>query len=215
MKIALIGATGFVGQAILNEALARGHHVTAIVRDPSKLPQHANLTANKLDVFDTAALTAVLAGHDSVINAYNGGWNNPNIYQDGVKAHTSIINASVQASTRYFLQVGGAGSMEIAPGLDLIDTPEFPEQWKQGALATREAYRLLKQKVGMAWTFLAPAPDLHPGERTGRYEVIVDRSPLQVTQSPNLTSPDYAVAVLDEIESPKHDKQRFSAFYAG
>ncbi|MBB5018444.1 hypothetical protein HNQ59_001733 [Chitinivorax tropicus] len=212
MKIALIGATGFVGQAILEEALARGHHITAIARTTSKLPTHAQLRAVQQDVFNTATLTSLLAGHDGVINAYNGGWGNPNIYLDGVKAHTSIIQAATEAQIGYFLQVGGAGSMEIAPGHDLIDTPEFPAEYRQGALATREAYRLLKRQSTLPWTFLAPAPLLQPGERTGQYETTIDRSPLLITANPTISTADYALAVLDEIESHQHRQQRFSAY---
>lgn len=131
MKIALIGASGFVGSAILNEAISRGHHVTAIVRDVSKVAAHPQVTAVAVDAQNPQALAEVLKGHDRVISAYNPGWTTPDIYDQYLKGANAIV-AAAKAANSWLLVVGGAGSLEVAPGVQLVDTPEFPAEWKQG-----------------------------------------------------------------------------------
>lgn len=131
MKIALIGASGFVGSAILNEAISRGHHVTAIVRDVSKVAAHPQVTAVAVDAQNPQALAEVLKGHDRVISAYNPGWTTPDIYDQYLKGANAIAAAAKSANS-WLLVVGGAGSLEVAPGVQLVDTPEFPAEWKQG-----------------------------------------------------------------------------------
>ena len=140
MKIALIGGTGFVGSAILKEALDRGHEVTAIVRHPEKLQAHPKLQAKKGDVYNVDEVARLVSGHDAVISAFNPGWSDPDIYNHQVKGTEAIIKGVKQASVKRLLFVGGAGSLEVKPGVQLVDTPEFPKEWKQGvACRTRSA----------------------------------------------------------------------------
>lgn len=156
MKIALIGATGFVGSAILKEALDRGHEVTAIVRDPEKLQPHPNLHPQKGDVSGTDEVARLVAGHDAVISAFNPGWGNPDIYNQQVKGTKAIISGVKKAGVMRLLFVGGAGSLEVKPGVQSVDLPEFPREWKQGALATREALNMLRTETSLEWSFLSP-----------------------------------------------------------
>ena len=149
MKIALIGATGFVGSAILQEALQRGHEVTAIVRNPEKVKPHPKLRPHKADVQKGDEVTRSVAGHDAVISAFNPGWSNPNMYNLQVKGTRAIIDGVKKAGVKRLLFVGGAGSLEIKPGVQSVDLPEFPAEYKQGALATREALNLLRQRADL------------------------------------------------------------------
>src|SRR6201996_1624637 len=139
MKIAIIGATGFVGTAVLNEALQRGHQVTAIARNVDKVATgNKNLTAIAADADDSANLAKILVGSDAVVSAYNAGWTNPNLYSDFIKGSEAIQKAVKLSGVKRLLIVGGAGSLYIAPGKQLVDSPEFPEQWKSGATGARD-----------------------------------------------------------------------------
>ncbi|HSQ92600.1 MAG TPA: NAD(P)-dependent oxidoreductase, partial [Nitrospiraceae bacterium] len=175
MKIALIGATGFVGSAILKEALDRGHEVAAIVRNPGKLTPHAKLHMKKGDVYNEDEVVRLVTGHDAVISAFNPGWSNPDIYNQQVKGARSIINGVKKAGVKRLLFVGGAGSLEVKPGIQSVDLPEFPEEYKQGALATREALNLLRKEPSLDWSFLSPSADLFPGQRTGTFRLGTDQ----------------------------------------
>ena len=139
MKIALIGATGFVGSAILKEALDRGHEVAAIVRNPDTLTPHAKLHPKKGDIYNEDEVARLAAGHDAVISAFNPGWTNQDIYSQQVKGTHSIINGVKRAGVKRLLFVGGAGSLEVTAEVQSVDMPGFPAEYKQGALATREA----------------------------------------------------------------------------
>ena len=168
MKIALIGATGFVGSAILKEALDRGHEVTAIVRHPETLPPHAKLRPQKGDVYNTDEVARLVAGHHAVISAYNPGWSNPDFYKQHLKGTEAIIKGVKQAGLKRLLFVGGAGSLEVKPGVQSVDMPGFPNEYKQGSLASREALNQLRKESGLEWSFLSPSADLSPGQRTGK-----------------------------------------------
>jgi putative NADH-flavin reductase len=213
MKIALIGATGFIGSGVLREALNRGHQVTAIVRHPEKLPQHPNLVAQGGDVTKEAETTALIAGHDAVISAYSPGRDVSDIYQQHVSGYRMIINAVKKAGVRRLLVVGGAGSLEVAPGVQLVDTPEFPEQWKPGALATRQVLYLLRDEPELEWTFLSPSGIIAPGERTGQFRLGADQLLTDANGESRISVEDYAAAMLDELEEPKHIRQRFTVGY--
>ena len=134
MNIALIGATGFVGSAILKEALDRGHEVTAIVRHPEKLQPHAKLRAQKGDVYNIDEVARLVAGHDAVISAFNPGWKNPDLYNQQVRGTEAIIQGVKKAGVKRVLWVRGAGGLEIKPGVQSVDTPEFPKDWKPTGL---------------------------------------------------------------------------------
>ena len=207
MKIAIIGATGFVGGGLLTEALDRGHEVTAIVLNPEKLPSHAQLKTSKTDVSDTSALKAAISGHDVVVSAFNPGRD-----PDGV-GRRSIIEAVKGSDVERLVTVGGAGTLEVAPGGRLVDQPDFPPEWKDGSLRTADLLEDLRAEPELNWTFVSPAAHLEPGERTGRYRVGGDQLMTDAEGESRITIPDYAMALLDEVETPKHPRQRFSVAY--
>lgn len=213
MKIAVIGATGYVGSEVVKEALARGHQVTAIVRNIDKLPQHAQLTPKQADVYNVAEVAAAVAGHDAVISAFNPGWTVDNIRERFLQGYRAITEGVKQAGVKRYLVVGGAGSLYVAPGVQLVDTPDFPAQWKEGALGAREALNLIKTETTLDWTFLSPAILLEPGERTGKYRLGLEEPLFDGAAPAKISTADLAVAMLDEIEAPKHIQQRFTAAY--
>lgn len=213
MKVALIGATGFVGSRILNEALDRNHEVTAIVRRTERLPVRAGLTARKADVLDVDILAGLLAGHDAVISAYNPDQDAGDKYEAMVAGAKAIIEATERAGVPRLLAVGGAGSLEIAPGQQVIDQPGFPEEWKPGATGTREFLYLLKEQPDLEWTFLSPAQMLQPGERTGEFRLGGDQVMVDSEGECRISVEDYAVAMVDELEEPSHMRQRFCVAY--
>jgi putative NADH-flavin reductase len=213
MKIALIGATGFVGAAILQEALNLGHEVTAIVRNPETLPPHPKLHAHKGDVYNEDEVARSVAGQDAVISAFNPGWSNPDIYNQQVKGTRAIINGVKKAGLKRVLFVGGAGSLEVSPGVQSVDLPAFPAEYKQGALATREALIMLGQETGLEWSFLSPSADLFPGQRTGTFRLGTDQLLKDGTGQSRISVQDYAVAMIDEVEKPIHIRRRFTVGY--
>jgi len=211
MKIALIGATGYVGSALREEALARGHQVTAIVSNPSKLTPAPRLTAQAVDVMNTDALAAAFAGHAAVISAFSGHARQDvrGYYVRGIR---SVIEAARRAGCR-LLVVGGAGSLEVAPGKQLVDTPDFPAQWKGSAEGARDALHLLRATTNLDWTMLSPAANLEPGPRTGKFRLGGDKLLVDAEGKSRISTADYAVAMLDELETPTHKGQRFSIAY--
>ncbi len=213
MKIALIGATGFVGSYILKEVLSRGHQVTAIVRHPEKLESQKNLTAGKGDIYQESELSLLIKGHDAVISAFNPGWENPDIYNLYIKGTQNIIKAVKASGIKRVLTVGGAGSLEIAPGLQLVDSPHFPENFKAGAMAAREALNIFRKEDELEWTFVSPSVNLQPGERTGKFRLGTDKILLDVKGESRISAQDLAVAILDEIEKPQYIRKRFTVGY--
>lgn len=213
MKLALIGASGFVGSALLQEALERGHLVTAIVQHPEKLPSHPNLTALKADAYQPDAVATAVAGHDAVLDAFNPGWGKENIRELFLQGTRSIFAGVKQAGVKRLLVVGGAGSLYVAPGVQLIDTPHFPAEWKEGAEGARQALELIRAESGLDWTFVSPPALLEPGERTGRFRLGGDELLMNGDHPANISVADLAVAILDEIEQPKHIQKRFTVGY--
>jgi hypothetical protein len=212
MNIALIGASGFIGSALLAEALSRGHQVSALVSRPERLPPQAQLRVLKADVQDTAALAAQLKGHQAVISAFSGH------AQDDVlgyylKGFRSIVQATQQADVPRLLVVGGAGSLEVAPGLQLLDTPEFPAAYKATAEGARQALQLLREQPHLDWTMLSPSLMIAPGERTGRFRLGGDQLLTGADGASRISVQDYAVAMLDELEHPAHRRRRFTVGY--
>jgi putative NADH-flavin reductase len=210
MKIALIGATGFVGSAVLNELLRRGHSVTVLARNPAKLTHRDGMAVAPADAQDAGQVARAAAGHDALVSAYNPGWTVPDIHDQFLKGTRAIIDGSKQAGVRRLLMVGGAGSLFVAPGVQLVDTPEFPSEWKQGALAAREALNWIRTENTLDWTYLSPPILLQPGERTGQYRV-GDEAPLMNAGQPgSISVADLAVAIADELETPRHVQARFT-----
>ncbi|WP_429101271.1 NAD(P)-dependent oxidoreductase [Aeromonas rivipollensis] len=212
MKIALIGASGFVGSAILDEAVSRGHSVTAIVRGTSKVAPHPQITTVAVDAQDPQALADVLKGQDRVISAYNPGWTAPDIYDQYLKGASAIVEAA-KAAHSWLLVVGGAGSLEIAPGVQLVDTPDFPAEWKQGALAARDGLTALRREAALDWRFVSPPVFLEPGEKRGGYRLGGDQVLFSGDKPAGITVGDLANAVLNEAEKPAHLRQRFTLAY--
>lgn len=213
MKIVLIGATGFVGSAALEELLQRGHQVTVLARHPGKLAARAGLTVVQADAQQAEQVRRAVAGHDAVLSAYNPGWTLPDIHDQFLKGTRAIYAGVREAGVRRLLVVGGAGSLYVAPGVQLVDTPQFPAEWKQGALAAREALDLIRQEQGLDWTFLSPPILLVPGERTGSYRLGQDAPLMNGEQPGTISVKDLAVALVDEIEKPQHVKQRYTVAY--
>ncbi len=212
MKIALIGATGFTGAPVLAELLSRGHQVTALARTPEKLQAQKGLNVVKADVLDEKQVAAAVAGHDAVISAYNPGWSEPKIHDLFLQGSHAILQGIKQAGVKRVLVIGGAGSLYVAPGLQLVDTPQFPAEYKQGALAARELLTRIEKESTLDWTLISPPIGLAPGERTGKYRVGAnDLLPGKGDVPAGISVTDLAVAIVDEIEKPQHIKKRFTA----
>ncbi|OIO01583.1 MAG: 3-beta hydroxysteroid dehydrogenase [Desulfovibrionaceae bacterium CG1_02_65_16] len=200
--IALIGASGRVGSRILKELVNRGHRVTGIARHPDKIAQLPNVTAVRGDVFDKDGLAALLRGHDAVVSAVFFTASDP-----------GLLIAAVRASgVKRYLVVGGAGSLEVAPGLRLIDSPDFPPEYKPEAAKGAEFLELLKGVDDLDWTFLSPSALFEPGERTGVFRLGGDQL-LTNAQGSRISMEDYAIAFADEVEKPAHVRQRFTVGY--
>lgn len=217
MKVALIGASGFVGSHILHELLDRGHQVTAIVRHPEKVStHHPNLVVKKGDVYNEKEVTELVKGLDAVISAFNSGWTNPNIYEDFLAGSKAIQQGVKAAGVKRLIVIGGAGSLEVAPGVQLIDTPQFPAEYKQGASGARDYLNIIKQENDLDWTFISPAIEMHQGTsgvRRGAYRTALNNPVFDENGRSILSVEDLALATVDELEHPKHIRQRFTAAY--
>ena len=212
MNIALIG-TGFVGSAVLEELLQRGHRVTVLARHPEKVAARTGLTVARADAQDAAQVAAAVRGHDAVVSAYNPGWTVPDIYEQFLRGTRAIVDGVRHSGVRRLLVVGGAGSLYVAPGVQLVDTPEFPAEWKQGALAARDALTLMREETSLEWSFLSPAILLQPGQRTGQYRLGAEAPLMEGDQPGRISVADLAVALVDELEKPRHLRQRFTVAY--
>lgn len=214
-NVVLIGASGFVGTAILNELLTRGHKVTAIVRNPQKISTtHPNLTVIKADVSDTNALVDACKGKDAVISAYNPGWTNPNIYDEILRNYPLILNAVKQSGVERLLCVGGAGTLFCAPGLRVVDSGVIPDAIMGGVKSLGEFYlNTLIHEKGIDWVFFSPAGTLEPGKRTGVFRLGKDDLIVDENGNSHISVEDYAVAMVDELETPKHHYERFTIGY--
>ena len=202
-KIAIIGATGRAGSQLLEEALRRGHSVTAIARDTTKVGQREGVISRNVDVLDANALQAAVVGHDVVISA----------------AHFATIPASAvigpvkNAGVKRLLVVGGAGSLLLPDGTRVIDSKGFPEAYKAEASAGALFLENLRQEKDLDWTFVSPSAEFVEGERTGKFRIGQDDLLVSSEGRSWITFADYAIAMLDEVESPKHPRQRFTVGY--
>lgn len=214
MKVALIGGTGFVGSALLDELLHRGHEVVALARDPQKYTPRAGLSVVRADVQDAQQVQQAVAGSDAVLSGFNAGWGNPDIYNDFMHGSRAIQAGTKAAGIQRYIVVGGAGSLYAAPGLQIVDTPGFPAAILEGARAARDLLKELQaQEQQLEWTFLSPPIGFLPGERgerTGKYRVGRDEPLMHGDQPGSISAADLAVAVVDELERPAHLRQRFT-----
>lgn len=217
-KVVLIGASGFVGNAILNELLERGHEVTAVVRHPEKVKaDNPRLSVVGMDVEDSARLTDVCKGHDAVISAYNPGWGNPDMYEDTLRVYPEILKAVKASGTGRLLIVGGAGSLFVKPGLRLMDTGTLPEAWLPGVKSLAKFYlETLAHEQELDWVFFSPAANLgnlQPGVRTGKFRLGKDDLIVDEKGDSFISVEDYAMAMVDELEQENHHKERFTIGY--
>ena len=214
MKMTIIGATGFVGQEVVKEALARGHQVVAVSRSGKNLPQDNNLRLATGDIHDRNWLSDVLRGQDAVISAYNPGWSESELFEKFTHGSAQILAAVRAAQVKRLLVVGGAGSLQVAPGVDLVDTEAFPAEIKAGALAARAVRNSLQSNgADLDWSYLSPAAMLQPGERTGQFRVGSTELLMSGDQPASISVADLAVAILDEIEHPQHLQKQFTVAY--
>lgn len=202
MNVALIGASGNVGSRILKELSDRGIAVTAIARDPARIARLPYVVAAAGDVFDATRLAAVLKGHDVVVSAVHFSASDPRVLIDAVKA---------SGAARYVV-VGGAGSLEVAPGVMLVQTPDFPPAYQAEAMAGVRFLELLRAEKDLDWTFLSPSAVLEPGRRTGQFRLGGDQL-LVGEHGSRISMEDFAIALVDEIERPAHSRRRFTIGY--
>lgn len=217
-KVVLIGASGFVGNAILNELLERGHKVTAVVRHPEKVKaENPRLSVVGMDVEDSVRLTDVCKGHDAVISAYNPGWGNPDMYEDTLRVYPKILKAVKASGTGRLLIVGGAGSLFVKPGVRLVDTGTLPEAWLPGVKSLAKFYlETLAHEQELDWVFFSPAANLgnlQPGVRTGKFRLGKDDLIVDEKGDSFISVEDYAMAMVDELEQENHHKERFTIGY--
>ena len=212
MNIALFGASGNIGRRIAQEALARGHELTAIVRAAGQLDlAHLKLKSVKGDILNAAEVALTTAGHDAVISAYGPGPDgNP---QSIAEAARTLLAGVQRAGVKRLIVVGGAGSLEATPGVALMDTPEFPADSKPTALAHADALAILQGNIDVDWTFVSPAESMMPGERTGQYRTGVDQLVRDGEGRSRISIEDFAVALLDELENPRFIRRRFTVAY--
>ncbi len=200
--IALIGASGAAGSRILKELTDRGHRVTAIARTPERIANLPGVTALKADVLEPQGLASMLRGHDVVVSAATFTSSDPRLLIDAVRS----------SGVSRYLVVGGAGSLEVAPGQRVLDLPDFPEAYRAEALRGAAFLDLLKQEAELDWTFLSPSAEFVPGERTGQFRLGGDAL-LSNEDGSRISFEDFAVAMADEIERPAHSRQRFTVGY--
>lgn len=215
-KVAVIGATGFVGTQVVKELANRGYFVNALARNTSKIEESENVKAVTADIYNTAELSEILKGNDAVISAFNPGWTNPNIFEDFLKGAESIEKAVEESGVKRFIAVGGAGSLYIAENLQLIDTPEFPAEIKPGAEAAKQYLEIIKKNENLDWTFFSPAIEMHQGTagvRKGTYRTALENPVFDEEGRSVLSVEDVAVALVDELENNQFVKQRFTAAY--
>jgi putative NADH-flavin reductase len=202
MKVAVIGASGRGGSRLVEELVRRGHTVTAIARNVDKLPSGPGITAKKGDVHD-ASLADLLRGHDAVVSAVRFTQSDPAL----------LIGAVKKSGVKRYLVMGGAGSLEVAPGKKLIDTPQFPEAAKPEASKGSVFLDALRQEKDLDWTFLSPSALIEIGERTGKFRLGGDQLLTDANGKSRITFEDYAIAMADEVENPKHSRRRFTVGY--
>lgn len=209
MKVTLYGATGLAGSRILDELLRRGHTVTAVVRDSGKLAARDRLTVLSGDVNDVAGIVAASKGADALVSAYGPGPENP---EKLLPATENLIEGARLSGVPRFLYVGGAGSLEVAPGVTLIDSGHLPEEWKAIAIAHRDAMEMVRAST-INWTCFSPAGFFGPGERTGKFRLGTDRFLTDDKGNSRISMEDFAIALVDELEKPRNERRRFTAAY--
>lgn len=215
MRVALIGASGFVGSHLLTELINRNYHVVAIVRSADKVKEkNDKLKVIETDIFETDKLAETLKGCDVVVSAYNPGWKNPNIAEETLKGYESILAAAKKSGIKRIQIVGGAGTLYIGPGKTVIEAGLIPDNILPGVKALAKVLKeyLLPDK-SIDWVFFSPAGTVEPGERTGKYRLGLDNLIKDKNGKSKISVEDYAKAMVDELEKPQHHYQRFTIGY--
>ena len=202
MYVTVLGASGRAGSEITKELASRGHTVTAIARKPEAIPAADGVTPVQGDASDAAALAALIKGSDAVISA---------LHHD-IPAAT-ILQALKTAGVPRLLVTGGASSLEVAPGVKLIDTPEFPEEWKVFARNGIVFLEDLRGETGIDWTYFSPAAVIEQTPRLGTFRTGTDQLIVDDKGESRIGFSDYAIAMVDELERPQHSRARFTAAY--
>jgi putative NADH-flavin reductase len=200
MRVALIGATGRVGSRLTTELLSRGHTVTGLALHLPANGTRAGLTLVAADATDPSALVPLLRGNDAVLSATR-------FVSSDAHALISVVKA---AGVRRLLVVGGAGSLEVAPGKALLATAGFPEGFKAEAEAGARFLQLLREEPDLDWTFLSPSANFAPGERTGKFRLGDDQLLTDAAGKSHISMEDFAIAMVDELEHPAHHRRRFT-----
>lgn len=215
MKVAIIGATGLLGVGMVPEAANRGHQVTALCRHPEQVPARDDVTAVACDIFETAALTAILRGLDAVIHSYSPRRDHETDRSGPhIAATRSIIAATRAAGVRRLLAVGGAGTLLLPDGSRVMDSPQFPPEYMESAISTGEVKTVLVGEADdLDWTFLAPSLFFAECGRTGVFRLALDDALFDASGHSSISIEDYAIAMIDELEQPRHTKQRFTVGY--
>ena len=203
MKVALIGATGKIGSKITTELLARGHSVTAIVRNPEKAPNDPNIKAVNGDVTNPDRVAALVRGHDAVISSAP--------FNPGISPQ--VLEAVRRSGVKRYIAVGGAGSLKAADGKLVMENPQIPAEWLPSIKEGAQLLKLLRADQQLDWTFFSPAVQIGPGERTGKFRLGADEVVATAQGKSSISYDDYAIALVDELESPKHVRRRFTIGY--
>ncbi|OOG17092.1 histidine kinase [Sphingobacterium sp. CZ-UAM] len=215
MKVAVIGSTGYVGTHLVKELVDRNYEAIAIARHTESIPSNDNITKVEADINNHEQLVNALTGADVVISAFNAGWTNPNLYADFTKGALAIQQAVKDAGVKRFIVVGGAGSLLI-DGNRLVDSPEFPQEIKPGALAAADYLDTIRKENQLDWTMISPAIEMNShagGTRTGQYRTGLDNPVFDQEGRSRLSVEDLAVAIVDEIANKQFINKRFTAAY--
>ncbi|WP_422659583.1 NAD(P)-dependent oxidoreductase [Paenibacillus sp. EC2-1] len=210
MNIAVVGAAGMIGKRIAEEALRRGHQVTAVVRNPDKLSEYKEkMNIVRANAVDPSSIAEAVKGHDAVISAYGPKFGEE---EELLEAARALIEGVRRGGVRRLLIVGGAGSLITDSGDALMDTPEFPEELRTLAKAHADAYGIY-QESDLEWSYLSPAAIIEPGRRSGQFRIGIDRLVTDESGSSRISVEDYAVAMLDELDDPQFIGTRFTVAY--
>lgn len=209
MKVVLYGASGMIGSRVLKELVSRGHAVTAVVRHPARVAAAKGVTVTAGDVNNAVSVAAAAKGADAAICAIAPPSENPEAIVDAAR---SLLKGLAEAGVKRLIVVGGAGSLEVAPGLQLVDTPDFPPAWLGISRAHRDVLPVLKNS-DFDWSYFSPAALIQPGQRTGKFRLGGTRLVATDNGESKISAEDYAIALVDELENPKHLRQQFTIAY--
>ena len=215
MKVALIGSSGFVGKHVQKELLQRGHEVTVMVRKSAGIAPQQGLDVVPGDAYSSESVASAVRGHDAVVSAFNPGWNDTELFDNFLRGHDAIVRGVEASGVRRLVIVGGAGSLFVAPGVQLVDTEDFiahvPPNIQPGARAARDALNAMRSNTTLDWTFVSPPAVLEEGERTGAYRLGAENLLMDGDKPAGISVADLAVAIVDELETPRYIKARFTA----